>query len=679
MDTSSQTKETVREEREENIPDDSAFEYRKVTVKFQISDTEMVAQVYPNCLTIAEIKQDIGKKFEVDPKFLILRQFEGEYDDDYRLYETCSNEFGIVEFCLEISDKAITEHGKIPELNLHVYYSKFRLADFITVHIPEDETTNTKSKDILVEIHNESILKPFLGGYKDKVTGIDYFDAFTQTGPPVEKIKTSGIYSRDTQTVLEHTKSIDTMIDSSTQAFGNSNNIINVESANDVIIIPRKYQPHDEKKKSESKFANIVLIQRNWRRYLWQRLIKEAAGEFRRLQTEQARREETRGDTYIDRFSNEAATKTFSSTREDFEMLMAQVGRWKQAETARIKKMFDGGPRIVELNLLLDKEIELINGIEHQKQIAKEANKEIKENKMLEKLSKPIKWIGYKNLVIEMDLLRTQRVRYLNSIYQELKQNTKCKSKRIETLNKAKKALENEDVTAQVNEILDLFEREKNMLLATKHCELDVLHKRQQLLFLDIIKYCKDRKPDKPETRMCDTCKCIKPINDFALRTRQTSIETCNRCFYLMNTTSVLDNSVFKAILRSIQRDERSRRTLSSYAFILQEEDIKYIICKIWHGHSILSKCSDIEDLRLPRWNKADDWSPWNCVCLTSAEARHHNKLNRLEDTYDEGIRKMIKNKHLLGRTAFKRLQAVETDFVESGEWWKVGLNQKAI
>jgi hypothetical protein len=62
---------------------------------------------------------------------------------------------------------------------------------------------------------------------------------------------------------------------------------------------------------------------------------------------------------------------------------------------------------------------------------------------------------------------------------------------------------------------------------------------------------------------------------------------------------SKTDLSVYRAILRGIQRDERRRGALSSLAFIIQETDIQKLIDNIWHGHSILSQCQIVTDLRL--------------------------------------------------------------------------------
>jgi hypothetical protein len=87
---------------------------------------------------------------------------------------------------------------------------------------------------LVVEIENKSIIKPFLGGYKNKKTRkysfqsthnkskfnylimikslfiaeIEYHNAFTQTGPFAEQLsKLDGVFSRDTQTIELRKKS----------------------------------------------------------------------------------------------------------------------------------------------------------------------------------------------------------------------------------------------------------------------------------------------------------------------------------------------------------------------------------------------------------------------------------------------------------------------------------------
>ncbi len=61
---------------------------------------------------------------------------------------------------------------------------------------------------------------------------------------------------------------------------------------------------------------------------------------------------------------------------------------------------------------------------------------------------------------------------------------------------------------------------------------------------------------------------------------------------------SSIDDSIYRSILRAIRRDEQVRGGKSSYAFIIQDEDIREIVENIWHGHSILSQCDIRKQLR---------------------------------------------------------------------------------
>lgn len=56
------------------------------------------------------------------------------------------------------------------------------------------------NKRIVVEIVNDPIVKPFIGGYLNKLTGIEYHNAYSQTGPSKDRIKYDGLITRDTQT-----------------------------------------------------------------------------------------------------------------------------------------------------------------------------------------------------------------------------------------------------------------------------------------------------------------------------------------------------------------------------------------------------------------------------------------------------------------------------------------------
>jgi metal-dependent HD superfamily phosphatase/phosphodiesterase len=51
----------------------------------------------------------------------------------------------------------------------------------------------------------------------------------------------------------------------------------------------------------------------------------------------------------------------------------------------------------------------------------------------------------------------------------------------------------------------------------------------------------------------------------------------------------------------------------------------------IWDSHSALSEESDIYTLTFVRWNRREEFSPWNCILLTLQEATAHLKIENIE------------------------------------------------
>lgn len=97
-----------------------------VTVKFRISDAQVIAQVYPNRMSIGDVKKDIARKFEVNVELLRLSQCEREVSDECLLLECDSDEFGIHEFKLELEKPVLKSDSDesivLPKLDLNIYY-----------------------------------------------------------------------------------------------------------------------------------------------------------------------------------------------------------------------------------------------------------------------------------------------------------------------------------------------------------------------------------------------------------------------------------------------------------------------------------------------------------------------------------------------------------------------------
>lgn len=275
--------------------------------------------------------------------------------------------------------------------------------------------------------------------------------------------------------------------------------------------------------------------------------------------------------------------------------------------------------------------------------------------------------------VLEIDTLGGQRIRFWTDYYNKLKAPPPVeKQKRLELLDSVLESLEQEKYS-KLKDLKELFHRERNLWeMSFSAADMDTLRDRQLLILFDFIQTLgRDNQSSTADQkiikRICGKCKNLLPESRLLLLGRKDIPDICKRCDALHRSNK--DENVYLEILRAIRRDERKFGALASFAFIIQEQDIQYLVETIWHGHSILSQTTDRNRLRLPRFIQSDDWSPWNCICLTETEAKTHQKL-RAHSVYQDHMLKLIASRNNLALTAFRRLQSINFEFVESGQWW---------
>lgn len=278
---------------------------------------------------------------------------------------------------------------------------------------------------------------------------------------------------------------------------------------------------------------------------------------------------------------------------------------------------------------------------------------------------------SFKDNVLEIDTIQSQKIRFWTNLYSALKSPVIDKAKRLELLDNVLLHLKEEDYN-QLKDLQSLFEQERDLWeLNYTASAMTVLRERQILYLFDLIKSIDRKKKDRggeEKQRICGKCKNLLPESRFVLLGRKNVPDVCKRCDALHTMNK--DENVYQEILRTIRRDERKSGALASFAFIIQEKDIQYIVETIWHGHSILSQTTDRHRLRLPRYIASQDWAPWNCILLTETEAKAHLKIQDLRAVYQDHLLKVITGRNNLAHTTFRRLKRVNFEFVESGQWW---------
>lgn len=228
------------------------------------------------------------------------------------------------------------------------------------------------------------------------------------------------------------------------------------------------------------------------------------------------------------------------------------------------------------------------------------------------------------DIVCQMDSLQNQKTRRLTNLYRILKQNRMDKMNRMEFLIRLSDALRNEVQTSSAvmevricpknnfrgfsaisrmvsSQLTQLLEREQQLLMANIDEKfLDELRERQNLLFTDVIAgneiFKKSSTRELASSKICSKCNQTQSVDNFSFSVRSGESKICRQCE--SENDAGIDISTYKSILRTVQRDERKFKAISSCAFILQIEDVRIIVDQIWHGRSAISQCNDISKLR---------------------------------------------------------------------------------
>lgn len=138
----------------------------------------------------------------------------------------------------------------------------------------------------------------------------------------------------------------------------------------------------------------VKLIQRNFRLCRLKKCIRECASEFRRISAIKKKQEERIKQDYI---NASRKSENFPRTKKDFDVLFSQIATWKESETKRISKDFTGPTKVIEIQALLEKEIQLLNGIEKRRLEIQEEIQAARQDRILKQCGEPVKWIGYRS------------------------------------------------------------------------------------------------------------------------------------------------------------------------------------------------------------------------------------------------------------------------------------------
>ncbi|XP_004478300.2 IQ motif and ubiquitin-like domain-containing protein [Dasypus novemcinctus] len=547
------------------------------------------------------------------------------------------------------------------------------LSQIITVRV---QTGIDRFQDVSVEIVKSDFHKPFLGGFRHKITGIEYHNAGTQTIPKKipEKQK---VFCRDTQTVYQRKKIQQTANTTSTQMTKIG---VYVSNMTDKLVIPGRYFSAAEYHAQRLEAA--IVIQTYYRQW-HAKVVVEDLRRQKRLRLEWEEEEEIRKKREKEEWMKlDYYRRHNPKTKEDFELLYNALELWRQEELTHINQSYTGAERKAALCELLEKETQIIASIGRHRYIADVENQEASMQAFLDKCSAPKTWTSFDGKITEMDTQFTIRARELQNIYKCITLKNISQDERLDILLTLKHTVKEHECKL-TQEILELIDREVDLMMrGVKHHNLEGLRKRIATLFFhyiktplfnpEVVRHLKV--PQDPlkfykKIYFCHSCQLYLPSTEFAVSSTSRRIYRCRHCVRLDNEARQRESFLkYKCLLQRLYFSEADYEDDSKIAFLMQLQDIEYLTENIWASQSVLSAWDDLNDLVMVRWNKFLEWSPWNCILLTKDEGVAHLKLMNIEEAYEPLFIHKIKHKHILAKNYFSQIPVFASLILDDSE-----------
>eukprot|EP00899_Mesostigma_viride_P011761 jgi/Mesvir1/20586/Mv14824-RA.1 len=337
---------------------------------------------------------------------------------------------------------------------------------------------------------------PFLGGYRNKKTGVEYHHCSVQTessknkrtaesgtageeaaAPPSVKL------TRETQTFIVSTRTVQTFRESSTQMVRPD---ILLDSGGDREVTPGVYV--DSEEWHHRRVMATIVIQCHARGWQARKLAAELRerkreGEEFRYQEEMRRLEAEEKHRMA-----EIQRRMRPRTKADFEILYNELEAWRLQETRKIKMAgMDPEKRHAALKALLDKETKLLQTIDRLKISASKENKEGRVAASLADMSSAKRWEMREGGVAEVHTPFTTRAQELTQLYKGLKLPLLSTDERLDVLLHVKWTIKEFDCNL-TRELAELVDREADLLHRGRPVKsLEGLRKRICNLFLQFV------------------------------------------------------------------------------------------------------------------------------------------------------------------------------------------------
>lgn len=347
------------------------------------------------------------------------------------------------------------------------------------------------------------------------------------------------------------------------------------------------------------------------------------------------------------------------STRADFELLYNLLDRWRIDETRRASEHLYKSARIAYGGLILSKEVELLRAIDSMKTKVKSERREKSYRKFLDEMCAPVVWKNGRGEAISVDTILAQKARRFRDTFERLSRKNSNVDERLNAVTELRKDVETH-TCKESDELMRLLDQEIYFLTrGVKGSKLNWLRSALDMAFLRLARECL-RKEQEGSMRgwfqsgcrtTCRSCGRLVTVEKFQ---RQRSF-SCEYCLHARARTGPrLVYQPYRRLLRDIRRHEIKMRCYGSLAFAIDAKIVYHLVNEIWHGRSAISGNDCLEELKLVRFRKGEEWTPWNSLLLTAREASLHRTVDDLEKFYGAMILQKFHTKNLQAKLRFE-------------------------
>ncbi|KAL6474354.1 hypothetical protein MHYP_G00179150 [Metynnis hypsauchen] len=627
------------------------------TVKILLMpEGHMMTMAFTIGLTTQDLKIHFASELRVPSDIIQITLNGQDVDDHQTLMGLGVQPHGTVQFEMSSLDPE-----NYPIKPVKPQHAECSMPDVITVRVQTDVNT---FQDVVVEIERATLKKPFLGGYSHKVTKTEYHHAAVQTIPRRRPDRGVEMFSRDTQTVELKSQAQQCTVNTSTQMTKIGCYVSNMK---DKLITPGTYITADEF--HSKRLKAVIKIQTYFRRWQAMQLTAQLRLD-KELHLAWAEREERRKtEEKEEQIRAEYHRRMNPEKKEDFALLYSALEKWRQEEVARINASLSEAERKAALCALLEQETQFISSIGCHHIAARERNQEKAVQAFLDKCAAPKTWRAFDGIMTQMDTPQSIRAKELRDLYSSINLQYFSQEERLDVLLTLKHTVKEHDCKL-TQQIVELIDREADLLRrGVKESNLEGLRKRISTLFLQYIKtptfnpqvakllhVPQDPTQLRKNIYFCRGCTNYLHSTEFTLTTSMQVVGLCRRCSELDNEAQRREDfSHYKTILKCLRKTEAEYSPDAKITYLLQEQDLRYLVDVLWGAQCALSAWNDLHDLVLVRWDRQWEWSPWNCILLTKDKVAQHHKVENIEKAYSVPFIRNIKHKHTLARKYFSQ------------------------